>query len=200
MQRRKTFVKKSIIAAPVLALLALAGCASGPSQQHQEATVAFKVTSPPQFPGHVAMVIDGAPSLKVGDYENAIGLFSLRECNADKTDCKLGQGKVGANVKVVSLGAESATVQVALNMNIGAEQVVESKSETADMSVIRTLSKDLPILTDNQSLTKTVELPYGAIGRIDMNHGVTFRMCVIPSAPITAASGCSGKEVVQAAQ
>lgn len=200
MQRRKTFVKKRIIAAPVLALLALAGCATAPSQQDQEATVAYKVTSPPQFPGHVPLVIDQAPSLKVADYSKAIGLFSLRECNSDKTDCKLGQGKVGANVKVVSLGAESATIQVALNMNIGAEQVVESKSETSDMSVSRSLSKDLPILTDNQSITKTVELPYGAIGRIDMNHGVSFRWCVLPGAPVTSPSGCSGTEFVLGAQ
>lgn len=193
-------MKKSIIAAPALALLALAGCASAPSQQSQEASVAFKVTSPPQFPGHIPVVIDQKPSLKAGDSVNAIGLFSLRECDSEKTDCKLGQGKAGADVKLVSLGADSATVQVALNMNIGGEQVVESKSQTVSMSVSRSLNKDLPILTDTQSLTKTVELPYGAIGRIDMNHGVTFRICVLPGAPHTSPSECSGTEFVLAAQ
>ncbi|MDZ5605282.1 hypothetical protein SJI00_21135 [Pseudomonas sp. RP23018S] len=192
-------MKKSIIAAPVLTLLALAGCASAPSQQDQEATVAYKVTSPPLFPGQIPLVINQAPSLRVGGNEKAIGLFSLRECNSDKTDCKVGQGKVDAYVKVVSLGAESATVQVALNMDIGAEQTAGGKSKTASMSMSRSLSKDLPILTDNQSLTKMVDLPYGAIGRIDMKHGVTFRMCVLTKAAI-AASGCSGKEVVLASQ
>jgi hypothetical protein len=201
MQRRKIFVKKSIIAAPVLSLFALAGCASGPSQQqHQEANVAFKVTSPPQFPGHAAMVIDRDPSLKVGDSEHATGLFSLRECNSDKTDCKVGQGKVGANVKLVSLDADSATLQFALNMSIGDKQIVESKSATASTATQRSLGKDMPILTDKQSLTKTVELPYGAIGRINMNHGVAIRWCVLPGAPFTSPSECSGTEFVVGAQ
>lgn len=196
MQRRKNYVKKRIIAAPVLALLVLAGCASAPSQQYQKAAVAFKVTSPSQFPGQIPTVIDQNLPLSVGDSSSAIGLFSLRECNSDQTDCKLGQGKASADVKLVSLGADSATVQIALNMNIGDKQVVEAKSKTASSSVSRSLSKDLPILTDNQSFTRTVEVPYGAVGRIDMNHGVTFRMCVLPVAPLKAEVGCSGKEVV----
>lgn len=199
MQRRKTFVKKRIIAAPVLALLALAGCASAPSHQYQKATVTFKLSSPPQYPGHIPTVIDQALPLSIGDSSSAIGLFSLRECT-DQTDCKLGQGKAGADVKLVALGADSATVQVALNINIGDKQVVEAMTETGSMSVSRSLSKDLPILTDNQSLTKTVEVPYGAVGRIDMNHGVAFRMCVLPVGPSNAEGGCSGKEVVLATQ
>jgi len=197
MQRRKTLVNKSITASAVLAVLALAACAT---QQHQEATVAFKVTSPPQFPGHIPLVINRNPSLKVGGSDTPIGLFVLRECNSDQTDCKVGQGKVGADVKLVALGSESATVQVALRMNIGDKQVVESKSETASTLMGRSLGKDMPILTDNQSLTSTVEVPYGAIGRINMRHGVTFRICVLPGAPFTSQSGCSGKEVVLAGQ
>lgn len=195
MQRRKTFVKKRIIAAPVLALLALAGCATAPSQQDQEATVAYKVTSPPQFPGHVPLVIDRAPTLKVGGTDTPIGTFVLRECNSDKTDCKVGQGKVGADVKLVSLGAESATVHVSLKLNIGDKQVVEFKSETAKSEFSRSLDKDLPILTDSQSLTKIVQLQYGVVGRIDMNHGVAFRMCVLPVGRSNAGGVCSGKEV-----
>lgn len=200
MQRRKTFVKKRIIAASVLALLALAGCASAPSQQYQKAAVAIKVTSPPQFPGQIPTVINQNLPLGVGDSSSAIGLFSLRECNSDQTDCKLGQGKAGAYVKLVSLGADGAVVQVDLNINIGDKQVVEAKSKTASTSMSRSFSKDLPILTDNQSVTKTVEVPYQAVGRIDMNHGVTFRICVLPVALLKAEVGCSGKEVVLVTQ
>lgn len=45
-----------------------------------------------------------------------------------------------------------------------------------------------------------LEVPYGAVGRIDMNHGVAFRMCLLPVGPSKAEGDCSGKEVVLATQ
>lgn len=186
-------MKKGIAAVSVLALVALVGCSTKPTDNLM-ATTASLISAPPFFPGQIDVVSkSGYNKLREGDFYDQVGTVQLRSCNPGKIQCKLGAAKLKSRVTLVALNKANATVRVDFQLDIGKTQTVAT--ETSGITV--KLPDDVPTLHDSLTTTETVSVDYNRIGRFDLPYGIAFKLCVEApyAAKSTSMSGCQGQEV-----
>lgn len=189
-------MNKFIAAVSALTLIAVAGCTSTGTRNTQT-TVSTAITFPPMFKGqHDELSSYGPVSLKIGDPPLIHpGLFRLRVCNDDKSECKIGVAKLKAQLKLVSLNESDATLKIDLKFNVDQSQTLRD-----DLSKFQAkMPDDVPIIQGDYNTSEDhVTVPYNRVGRIDLPYGVAYKFCV--QAPTTgpkpSLSGCPGAEVV----
>lgn len=154
-------------------LATLVGCAAtvgGPT----EVAVSSLMTAPALFQGQIdPLSASGPNTLKVGDSYNQLAIFNLRSCNDEKTDCKVGKGKLQSKTTVLSLSRAEATVRVDLHLDVGSSQTVQDKVSNTGYQL-----DDVPILKDQVVTSKTIRLNYNTTRRVDLPYGVGFKVCV----------------------
>ncbi|POY82161.1 hypothetical protein BKM09_013480 [Pseudomonas amygdali pv. morsprunorum] len=156
----------------MLTLAALGGCAAiigGPT----EVTVSSLMTAPALLQGQIdPFSASGPNTLKVGDSYNQLAIFNLRSCNDDKTDCKVGKGKLQSKTTVLGLSRDEATVRVDLHLDVGGSQTVHDKVSNTGYQL-----HDVP-LKDQVVTSKTIRLNYNASRHIGLPYGEGFNVCV----------------------
>lgn len=157
----------------MLALVTLAGCTanvSGPT----EVTVSSLMTAPPLYRGQIDPSSSSGPqTLKADGSYNQLAIFSLRSCNDDKSECKVGKGKLQSKITVLSLSKAEITVRVDLQLDIGGSQTAQDKVNNTDYQL-----QDVPTLKDSWVTSKTFRLNYNTFRRVDLPYGVGFNVCV----------------------
>ncbi|SAK74586.1 hypothetical protein AWB75_04163 [Caballeronia catudaia] len=163
----------------LLAAPTLSGCANFATTEQQTTSVTTFVSA--QNPFFANKRGEGAGDTQVRKqgvtYISAGPLMDVRKCNAEMTSCAWGVAKLISRVTLISADNASATVAVELFYDLGRKQ----EMTWGNTVITDAISDNIPVLTDNATFLKKVEIPYGQMRRVSFGHGVDFNICAIPA-------------------
>lgn len=167
----------SVAVSVAVALAAVAGCSSLGTKNQQSVVVDFYAGTTDK---------SGYPGMGVGAgnvFDGPIGAVAsfnyqplpVRECNAANTACALGLVDLASNVSVLSIGPHSATIKVDLSYRVSGE----SRREWPGMKIVEKVSVP-EVINDQGTFSRSAEIPYDQVRKVDLPYGVAFTFCVSP--------------------
>lgn len=161
-----------------LAFAALAGCATEKPFVQQPVVVDYYAGTT-DLSGYPGMGI-GAKNTLTGDagasYDFRYQPLNVRRCNSEMTECSLGLLDLTSQVTILDVGPSTAKVQVVLGYQVGKEV----RHEALGTSTVLTLPPDVDIISDKGQVTRSAEIPYGAVRSIELPYGAALTLCVSP--------------------
>lgn len=160
-----------------VALAAVAGCSSQGSKNQESVVVDFYAGTTDK---------SGYPGMGIGAgnvFDGAVGVVApfnyqplpVRQCNAANTACALGLVDLASNVSVLSIGPRSATIKVDLSYRVSGA----SRREWPGKKIVEKVGVP-EVINDQGTFSRSAEIPYGQVRKVDLPYGVAFTFCVSP--------------------
>lgn len=181
--------------APLIASCAslLAGCSSVQQEANRPQIWATLVDasrgSSPDAPTLGGLVTQ---RIQVGPFWQVVpDLFLVRECDAGLTGCKEGIAKPTVRVTVHQAAASQASVTLQVSYDVGPSQTLTNGLSVSPMTTTTTsISRGAEPFRAHAELSRTAELPYGQLRKVDLPNGVSVGLCLNATpAPIMPPSG-----------
>lgn len=102
--------------------------------------------------------------------------LNVRRCNSEMTECSLGLLDLTSQVTILEVGPSTAKVQVVLGYQVGKEV----RHEALGTSTVLTLPPDVNLISDKGQVTRSAEIPYGAVRSIELPYGAALTLCISP--------------------
>lgn len=174
------------ISALLLTILASAGCATQVDQPPKAMVTAVIRSTHSAVPGTSVLRSTNPAVLNVPMTPMRIAPVQIRECNADKTACVLGEPSGTAVLTFVEFGRDDAQAMLEIDWRIERDQTITTADDKngSFQATRRSVSDGVPSISDSGHISKRVKLKYDSVGTLRLPHGLEFSICVgAPTAP-----------------
>lgn len=188
------------ISALLLTILASTGCATQVHQPSKAMVTTLIGSTHSAVPGTPALISTNPAVLNVPMTPMRIAPVQIRECNAEKTACVLGEPKVVAVVTFFEFGRDDAQAMIEIDWKLERDQTITTADDEKGsfQATGRSVSDGVPSISDSGHISKRVKLKYDSVGTLRLPHGLEFSICVgAPTAPDQRlGSECAGPKQV----
>ncbi|MCE3264763.1 MAG: hypothetical protein K0R43_3842 [Pseudoduganella sp.] len=167
---------KVLFLVPVAGLL-LSGCAMwrnphDPARNQQHVVVINAMTWPNAATGQLDGTRTAWPLQQLVSHEEIFPLAQLKHC-PDALPCAWGVLSASRNITRYNYEPGGITLDLGLNVDVHRRQQDRRRNFHTSIAV----PSDVPAISYQRVLQESVSLPYGKVYRVDMDHGITYRLC-----------------------
>lgn len=167
---------KVLFLVPVAGML-LSGCAMwrnahDPARDQQYVVVINAMTWPNAANGRPDGTRTAWPLEQLGNHEELFPLAQLKHC-PDALPCAWGVLSASRRITRYQYQAGGITLDLGLTVDVHRRQQDRRRNFHTSIAV----PADVPALSYQRVLQESVSLPYGKVYRVDMEHGITYRLC-----------------------
>ncbi|WP_342114031.1 hypothetical protein [Pseudoduganella sp. OTU4001] len=160
-----------------LAGMLLSGCAmwrnpNDPSRDRQSVVVVNSMTWPNAASGKTDGTRTVWPLPQLVNHEEIFPLAQLKNC-PEALPCAWGVLSASRSVTRYNFLPGGISLDLAVNVDVHRRQQDRRRNFHTSIAV----PADVPAISYQHVLQETVSLPYGKVYRIDMDHGITYRLC-----------------------
>lgn len=143
-----------------------------PARDKQYVVVVNAMTWPNAASGKLDGTRTVWPLQQLGNHEEIFPLAQVKHC-PDTLPC--AWGVLSASRSITRYNYERGGITLDLGLNVDVHRRQQDRRRNFHTSIA--VPSDVPALSFQRVLQESVSLPYGKVYRIDMDYGITYRLC-----------------------